>query len=1538
MLQLRPQKLASRHSSAKFLSAAAFLVLVAFVPTLPAADEPRPAQPLSAEAWQSPLRSIAGLKGQHRAAVGFPAKQASKLTFVGAHDLAPGLYRLRLNVRASHVNDEIAWNGALVVKAGDQTVGKFPAIDFARRQEPELRTVDFVHSRLGPLKLELAAVIPPEVFERVTIRGQLDPKGEKSPDAKEAKEPAGGEDDLLAELTVSLKPATHFFVVLNSAEIEPLSHSAVVSSVAIDKVRYAPGETLKGTAVVQAVGASGGEVTGKLLISLENGLAERTQVKELPVSVSGKQPATIKFEIPLPEEELGYALIAEFVSPDGHDRSSAAEYFTVLDNFARVSIWGGLGAGHGGTFRPVEEMQKACRELRSSYVNAVEQFAWAEEDMVEMSPDTDVWYSGQTCYRLNKAGLQRLIGAAHEQGIAMTTYGKFVMSGYLGWNTAWDYPQDHKGQFVFPVGMWEGCNVQLNDRFRFKEFIPYEHGVPTGGLLKPFWQAFLPINPDPTPRMTRIAAEETLRSIEMFDWDGIRWDGHMRGGGPTGGSGGEFSFAAARKTQTLVRYFKDIIAAKQPQFRHGYNYLFVQEKPNYDWAVDDFELDELCRDGGLLMNESIGNTTAGKPFGWLAQNIQVEGDLARERGGYLLGISYADNPRDQLVESILYFAGGCRPMQGAARLPLINRYGTRFAKYTFDETLRRLAQPEKVLQPAAKTDLWWQPFVYETQRTDGKSQLVVNLIHIPQNAVTRGGETNRPIDWSMPAGTAPIDFRLTLPKGYRATDAHVIDPFSLAVAPLALKDGQFQAPAVDTWQVVIVDLEATAATKTLAAQFGPPATFQVPRPDLKEPRIDEVVLDVDEPLAAAEQAFAAAFGTGNDAFAEDSKLAALADKERNAELLRRKALPENSADAFINGWWKGGSLPADQALQAKPPQFGNLAPRRDGVADVFVARGAMSHRLHLDAGLAGLPSSRLADATLGGFSVNYGLRRNIGPAQLPRFDLLVYADIPHGAIGSEMGYALVDYVKSGGGVFFTGGQYSFGKGGYAWSVLDRELLPVQIVKNLDTRISAEPLPLEPGPDFADLGVSVDWKQRPSIYVFNEVAVRPDAGAKIFLKSGNRPILVGWELGQGRVTCLLATPMGQSTEDAPLYSEWSDWPALLAATMKWTSPAAGESSKNAPSATAIAAVVKDLGRAKSDGALDDLLEGGGPLTPVLDVAPEGLGGKNVAKGLDEKTLAKRLAQIETLLSAPNPEARRILAEQVTTVPNLPEELRWRILEALRRGHASSKADGEVAGELAKLALAGVRNPDLRLHTAGLALWAVSGSPDYAQYVRAGIDALDGDRIGKQRALALSLPFYGEPDLLDFGKTQLAKWAQTEADRMKAYTGGRDFTLAAPPAPLLDSETLALRAGWLAYLTSLQPAEFAAQFAHEWAMLGQYIEYCDVTEAGLWAETQNATPAKRGKIKADVGLVHEYRATLESLQSVCLPRLESLLKTQPSAVAQGFSNLHFQHAALAAIKLLANAREATAELIGILEKQTDNPLLKEFAAARAVDSGR
>jgi len=205
-------------------------------------------------------------------------------------------------------------------------------------------------------------------------------------------------------------------------------------------------------------------------------------------------------------------------------------------------------------------------------------------------------------------------------------------------------------------------NVPHLDVFQYKEHVPYttpgyHPGFREGSMFdNPFLSNFMPINPDAAPQMTRVAAEEMINGIEMFGFDGVRWDGHPRVG------------PSSRETAILLRYFKDIVNQRYPNFQHGYNCLPLS--PEHDWGVENYELDELCRGGGLLMNEAQGNAVTGKTYELRLKVLQANGDLTRERGGYLLGTHGTHGMRavrDKLCESIIKSVAGCRLQVAGAR-------------------------------------------------------------------------------------------------------------------------------------------------------------------------------------------------------------------------------------------------------------------------------------------------------------------------------------------------------------------------------------------------------------------------------------------------------------------------------------------------------------------------------------------------------------------------------------------------------------------------------------------------------------------------------------------------------------------------------------------------------------------------------------------------------------------------------------------------------------------------------------------------------
>ncbi len=297
------------------LYAAAFATIsLVHVAVVPAAD----VQAIPAADWIGKPRTITGLEGTRLNTIGYPAAQKTTLRYESRQPLAPGLYRLQFKLRSSHVNDETAWSAELAIKADGNPVAKLPAIDFARVNEPEWRQVEVVHRQAGPLKLELAAIVEPEVYERGAARRKLKQvdktKGTADDPVRPVKKPAAAaiDDDLVGELTEGIGPDTQLYFALDAATLTKLAGTAFVSEVTANKLRYVPGETLHGTATIEALSKIGAR--GTLELFLEHGLDTREPAGKLPVEFSGPS-TTVNFDVPLPKRELGHALVARFVSP-----------------------------------------------------------------------------------------------------------------------------------------------------------------------------------------------------------------------------------------------------------------------------------------------------------------------------------------------------------------------------------------------------------------------------------------------------------------------------------------------------------------------------------------------------------------------------------------------------------------------------------------------------------------------------------------------------------------------------------------------------------------------------------------------------------------------------------------------------------------------------------------------------------------------------------------------------------------------------------------------------------------------------------------------------------------------------------------------------------------------------------------------------------------------------------------------------------------------------------------------------------------------
>ena len=1466
---------------------------------------------------------VPGVERKAAATIALPAKKARAVSVQTAESVPPGLYEVRLTIRPSHVGNAIAFHSRLRVRTDDDSVVEYPGERFARVHRAETRKFSFVHRGEKPLSLTLRAVADEDVVQNARAKADLKKGGpEIGAAAEDMLEGDGGDLGVELDVDIKLTPGEYVYYLVDDIEFRRLSGSGRVKSVNIDKIRYEPGETLNGSAVIEDIG--GRVVEGELTVYLEHDVRERRKVRTLPVTVED-QPRRVEFAVELPEEELGYALVVEYVSNDGKDRSEAAEYFNIADNFQRVAIFGG-----GLATRDVVVDENAIRRdleaARRQYFNATEYFAWAEDDMVEMSPDTEFWSSGQTNYRLHKTTLQKQIRLAHEQGFAVATYGKFIMSGFKGWQTAYDYPGDHRGQYNYPVGMWEGVNVRHLNRRRDGDVSIYSK-LPrvSGNPFRTWWADFMPINPDATPHMVRIAAEECVRSIDMFGWDAIRWDGHPRGAGwAQTGRSGKYQQWAARQTQSLVRYFKDIVARKYPDFRHGYNYLLIAKGKGYDWAVEDYELDELCRGGGLLMNESIGNASGGWTFAQVARNLQTDGDLCRERGGYYLGISYAKSRRDRMIESALWAAAGCRPYNEAMTRE-VRRYCTRYSQYTFNEKLRRLTQPRKVLQTTSETRLWWDPFVYETPLEGNRRRLVVNLLNLPLQDKRPARDSDARPDFNMPRGTAPVIFALKLPDGMKATGVNLIDPRTLDVTPLRLDGDRFEAPAVGTWKVVVIDLQVESGTRSLASRYGPPTTLGIERPGLKESeRREKVVLDPEAKMDDVNDQFRALEPEWERKRArKEERLRQLSGEEHRKALLDERRPPGELAQK----WWHGAAIPADRKLMDQELGFGDLTPRRNGQFDIFYARGAMDYRLRLPRAFARLETFQVHNASLYGVVRQrpaMGLTNNVSPDRYPDFDLLMFTGVPHCAIGVKNSYALAEYVESGGGVFFTGGEYAFGKGGYMHTVLERKVLPFKCAGMTDTTYPKNPPPFEPGPDFSELNVDLDFAAEPTYWVRNQVVLKPST--KVFLKSGDRPILVGWELGRGRVACLLVDHRGKSTEKVTAFFDWADWPGLAAAVMTWLAPTAYEKTP-AAEPNDLQNVLTKLEGSSINSEFDDLGGiGSDDQDPGIGLPGEGESGGGETLKPDQ--LTTRVSLIERALGTPTQRVANALAVQLGTVTNLPSRLRLRIVRFLENERPTN------ATEVARKAL---KSESSSLHGAAYCLLALAGDASFSKMLRRPPSIrveTEAAALRRRRDLAMAVALYPKSDLVREGRDRVQEWNEEEERSRKRFAEkiAPDMAML-ETSPCLGADKIFARLAWLAYLSRYDPDEYAGPFLREWVMVRQYQDYCGRTLK--YQIGQNKLEGARAALVRKNW--RDLSRRFGALQDVSRPDVHDVLESFPAEASGVLKRVRFTREIQTVCNLMGGrGRDESQQILEAL-RHADRSVLGAFADAR-LDAAR
>lgn len=490
-----------------------------------------------------------------------------------------------------------------------------------------------------------------------------------------------------------------------------------------NKVIFGEKEKVSGKIIINNL--SNTEFKGILKAYLEYEIDKNSEVIQKQISVPPKSEIIISIDFKKNLGKYGHAFVGELYDEKNNLIAKSEDFFNICDNYWNISLIAPLGniwqqweKIDDGVMIPKKDkkwIEDLINNWRKEYYNGFEKFFWAPDDFIELTPDKEMWFSGQTRYMETKEGLKELIRIAHENGLKAITYAKRTGGGSFGIEMARRHPEwvwHHKGTLSV------GRNV--------KQILEYD--IPT----KKFWQCWVPVNYNMNDRnVVKIGINELIESTKMFGWDGARWDGNFQVRSEIYDLEGKLieklnpEQVDSRNAENM-KMTKEMISSVFPNFVYGYN-----------WANEgsflkiNRELIELCKNGGLIMNEYINQADGVQhpQHKWIDFAILLVKDteLVKNWGGYygpILG--RLRGTVDETYKNIFAYAAGAHPYY-------YHEFGdfvTRYSAFIWDNSLRRIHNPENIMY--IPDNVWWRNWVYERNINSKEKQLIIHLINPPE--------------------------------------------------------------------------------------------------------------------------------------------------------------------------------------------------------------------------------------------------------------------------------------------------------------------------------------------------------------------------------------------------------------------------------------------------------------------------------------------------------------------------------------------------------------------------------------------------------------------------------------------------------------------------------------------------------------------------------------------------------------------------------------------------------------------------------------
>jgi len=228
----------------------------------------------------------------------------------------------------------------------------------------------------------------------------------------------------------------------------------------------------------------------------------------------------------------------------------------------------------------------------------------------------------------------------------------------------------------------------------------------------------------------------------------------------------------------------------------------------------------------------------------------------------------------------------------------------------------------------------------------------------------------------------------------------------------------------------------------------------------------------------------------------------------------------------------------------KPSQIVKLPHKGTVILDIH---GLYHYLYGVEKAAKLIPNSKLVNSYF--MEDVYGKQISYFPSsyrELMSLDIIALSNIPSSVFGDEEEEYIKDFVKYGGGLLIFGDYFAFAHSDYKDNKL-ADLIPVELKNSFDIT-SSEPLLLKPVTK-SEIVKGISFREKPVVlYYHNIKGVKP--GAKVILKAGEKPFLITYRYGKGRVAICTGTVLGVEPEGKIVFWKWKEWPKLVANILNW----------------------------------------------------------------------------------------------------------------------------------------------------------------------------------------------------------------------------------------------------------------------------------------------------------------------------------------------------------------------------------------------------